>query len=249
MRTLTLLLITALSISCTAQTDDSQIQINNDIQLIHLQDSIFIHVTWEDSEQYGRFPSNGMIIIKDGEGIMIDTPMDDEKTKVLTEYVERNFKVKFTKLIIGHYHSDCMGGINYIHKRGIKSICGSPTYKKCKAYKLTMPVQSFKKYLQIDLNGLILECRYLGGGHTEDNIVVYIPEKKILFGGCLIKSANSKGLGNTADADIGQWDITVQKVIDTYGSCKTVIPGHGKYGGPELLSHTVKLVKEYKQNN
>ena len=226
-----------------------EIKINDNIQLLHLQDSIFIHITWEESEKFGRFPSNGMIIIQNGEAILVDTPMNNEKTKTLVEYVEHNFNVKFRKLIIGHFHNDCMGGIDYIHDRGIKSICGSQTYAKCKEHELTLPKLHFNDSLNIDFNGLNISCRFFGGGHTVDNIVIYIPEKEILFGGCLIKSKFSKGLGNTADANIDRWDQTVTKVIKVYGNAKTVIPGHGNHGGSELLHHTVKLISEYKKNN
>ena len=37
-------------------------RIDDDIQLIHLQDSVFIHVSWHSLEGVGRFSSNGMII-------------------------------------------------------------------------------------------------------------------------------------------------------------------------------------------
>ncbi|MBN1650541.1 MAG: CfiA family subclass B1 metallo-beta-lactamase, partial [Bacteroidales bacterium] len=79
-----------------------------------------------------------------------------------------------------------------------------------------------------------------------DNITVWIPGKKILFGGCLIKSIDSKGLGNLSDAVVNDWDMTVEKVMKKYPEIKTVIPGHGDFGGTELLTHTIELVDKEK---
>ncbi len=65
---------------------DSILRIDDDIQLIHLQDSVFIHVSWDFLEGTGRFSSNGMIIIKNGKAVMVDTPMDNEKTERLIQF-------------------------------------------------------------------------------------------------------------------------------------------------------------------
>jgi metallo-beta-lactamase class B len=71
----------------------------------------------------------------------------------------------------------------------------------------------------------------------------------ILFGGCLIKSIDSNGLGNLSDAVVADWDKTIEKVMKKYPVIKTVIPGHGNFGGPELLTHTIELVAKVKKIN
>jgi metallo-beta-lactamase class B len=221
----------------------NEIKINNDIQLIHLQDSIYIHKTWHKLEKFGRFPSNGLIIIKNGQAIMVDTPMDNEKTEGLTNYLEDSLNVELVKFIACHYHDDCMGGINFLHKKGVESIANSMTISKCKELNLPLPKVSFTDSLILNFNGEIVECRFFGGGHTFDNITVYMPQKKILFGGCLVKSAQSKNLGNLADAVVAEWAGTVKKLIGKYPDVEIVVPGHGDAGGSALLNHTVELVE------
>jgi metallo-beta-lactamase class B len=225
-----------------AQTD-KEIVIDEDIQLIHLQDSIFVHVTWHYLDAFGRFPSNGLIIIKNGQAIMIDTPMDNDKTSRLTKYLKDEMSVDLTKLIIGHFHEDCMGGLEYLQSIGIESIANAQTIEKCRETGLPIPSTSFTDSLTFDFNGTQIDCRFLGAGHSFDNITVWLPAEKILFGGCLIKSINSNGLGNLSDAVIPEWDITVKKVMEKYTDVEIVIPGHGNYGGIELLPHTIELVE------
>lgn len=221
--------------------------VNDDIQIIHLSDSVYTHVTWENSEQFGRFPSNGLIIIKNGEAVMVDTPMDNAKTRILTEFIEDKLNARMVKLIIGHYHDDCMGGLEYIQNRGIESIANSMTIDKCRELNLPLPSVGFSDSLAFDLHGEKIICRYFGGGHTFDNITVWLPQQKILFGGCMVRSARSRGLGNLTDAVVTEWDTTIMKVSGTYPDAKYVVPGHGETGDIRLLTHTMQLVTIQKQ--
>ena len=232
-------------LSSKAQTKE-KIVIDNDIQLIHLQDSVYVHVTWYHLDNFGRFASNGLIVIRNGQALMIDTPMDNDKTERLTNYLKESMSVDLVKLIIGHFHDDCMGGLGYLQSIGIESIANAMTIEKCKEIGLPVPSTSFTDSLTFDFNGEQIECRYFGAGHSFDNITVWIPSEKILFGGCLIKSIDSNGLGNLSDAVVDDWDMTVEKVLKEYPEIKTVIPGHGDVGGIELLTHTIELVDKEK---
>lgn len=154
--------------------------------------------------------------------------------------------VDLTKLIIGHFHDDCLGGLGYLQSIGVESIANSMTIEKRKEIGLPIPSTPFTDSLTFDFNGEQIDCRFFGAGHSFDNITVWIPNERILFGGCLIKSIDSKGLGNMSDAVVNDWEITVEKVMKKYPEIKIVIPGHGDFGGIELLTHTIELVDEEK---
>ncbi|MDD1371031.1 hypothetical protein PTB13_25945, partial [Bacillus sp. MHSD17] len=77
----------------------------------------------------------------------------------------------------------------------------------------------------------------------EDNIVVWLPQYNILAGGCLVKSASSKDLGNVADAYVNEWSISIENVLKRYGNINSVVPGHGGVGDRDLLLHTLDLLK------
>jgi metallo-beta-lactamase class B len=230
-------------ISLNAQKND-KILIDNDIELIHLQDSIYVHTTWHYLDDFGRFSSNGLILIKNGQALMIDTPMDNEKTERLARYLNDSMSVDLTKLIIGHFHDDCLGGLGYLQSIGVESIANSRTIAKCKELGLPVPSTSFTDSLTFDYNGEQIDCRFFGAGHSFDNITVWISSKRILFGGCLIKSIHSNGLGNLSDAVLNDWDLTIEKLMKHYPEIKTVIPGHGDFGGDKLLTHTIELVEK-----
>jgi predicted SnoaL-like aldol condensation-catalyzing enzyme len=154
-----------------------------------------------------------------------------------------------TKLIIGHFHDDCLGGLEYLQSIGVESIANYMTIDKCKKIGIPIPSTPFSDSLTFDFNGEQIDCRFFGAGHSFDNITVWIPSKKILFGGCLIKARNSRGLGNLSDAVVEEWDLTIKNLLDEYSDIKTVIPGHGDIGGKELLFHTLELVKKTNKMN
>jgi metallo-beta-lactamase class B len=90
--------------------------------------------------------------------------------------------------------------------------------------------------------GRLLELRLVGPGHTEDTIVVWLPDVEVLFGGCLVRSATAQSLGYTAEADLERWPATIEALQERYGHARLIVPGHGRPGGAELLAHTLELL-------
>lgn len=243
---LSFLIFSAVHLPCYTQ-NSKIIRINEDIQLVPLKDSIFIHISYHSADGFGRFPSNGLFIINNGKAVMIDTPMDTIKTLILIDYLKDSMGVRVNRFIAGHFHADCMGGLATVHKKNIESLANIRTVEICKELGLPAPFRSFQDSLILNHEGKKVVCQYPGPGHTEDNIVVWLPEDEILFGGCLVKSAGSRNLGNLEDANVGEWDNTLRNLLKRYPEVEIVVPGHGNAGGIELIHHTLKLVSEYKQ--
>ncbi|MEJ6355620.1 IMP family subclass B1 metallo-beta-lactamase, partial [Pseudomonas aeruginosa] len=74
-----------------------------------------------------------------------------------------------------------------------------------------------------------------GPGHTQDNVVVWLPEKKILFGGCFVKP---DGLGNLGDANLEAWPKSAKILMSKYGKAKLVVSSHSEIGNASLLQRT-----------
>ncbi len=239
----TTLVILLLFASYALGQSSNKIVIDEDIQLIQLQDSIFVHITWHEGDGFGRFPSNGLLLIKNGKVLLVDTPMDNEKTERLCDYISNKLNAIPSHLIIGHFHNDCLGGLPYLQSIGVKSIAHSLTKAKCEELNLALPGSTFKDALNFDFNGVPISCRFFGGGHSFDNITVWLPKQQILFGGCLVKTYNAQGLGNLSDAVVGEWENTINKITMEYSEVSSVIPGHGSFGGSELLDRTIELVQ------
>ena len=134
-----------------------------------------------------------------------------------------------------------MGGLAEAHRRGALSYGLDKTIEIAREKGLPVPQIPYQMRTMVHCGRTVALATYFGAGHTTDNVVVWLPSQGILFGGCLIKSLDSQSLGNTADGDLKAYPTTLQKVLAAYNHAKIVVPGHGDWGGTDLIEHTLKL--------
>jgi len=120
---------------------------------------------------------------------------------------------------------------------------------KTQKFKAPNRLFDIKQGLQLNIGGEIIEVYFPGESHSIDNVVVYFHNRKILFGGCMVKSLESRGPGFTGDANMEEWPKSVDKVLKKYKDARIVIPGHGNWGDTKLLSHTIDLLVNYNKTN
>jgi metallo-beta-lactamase class B len=229
-----------------AQHVTSIIKVSDDIELIQLSPKAYVHVSVSEIEGFGKVSSNGLILVDNKKAFLFDTPITNEQTETLVAFIANSLHAEVSEFIPTHWHNDCMGGLEYLRKQGVKSYANQMTIDIAKKEGLPLPEQAFSDSLSLKLSNTEFNCYYLGEGHSTDNIVVWIPSEKILFAGCMVQNMQSNRLGNLSDANVAEWPETIRKVIDKFQSAEIVIPGHGQIGGKELLTHTQKLLIEMK---
>lgn len=209
-----------------------EVSLSENLKIIKIAKHTYLH-TGNDN--------NGIVFVNNGEAILISTPETEEETQNLINWV-KNQKLKITGYIIDRWHPDAMGGINAVHKSGIKTYSNELTRRICEEKGLPVPQTGFYPKLELIVGEEKIIAHYLGAAHTEDGIVVWIPKDKVLFGGNEVRSIGG-WYGNIGDANLQEWSNTILKVKENYGTAKIVIPGHGKYGGVELLDYTIDMYK------
>jgi metallo-beta-lactamase class B len=216
---------------------------SNYIQLVKVEENLWVHTSY-DNYNGKRTSSNGMLINTSEGLILIDTPWNDEQTKELIKLAKDKFNKDFALAIITHAHVDRIGGINTLldNKIEVRSTKLTAGLAESNGFKRPNPVLDINT--KINLGDMELEVFYPGEGHSPDNITVWIPQYKVLFGGCLIKSLESEKLGINTDSKVDKWPDSVQAVKEKYADIHFVIPGHGDWGGNELIEHTLDLLKE-----
>ena len=210
------------------------------LKVKQISDHVFIHISYLETVDYGLVACNGMVIAKDGEAFVFDTPAGDEGSKELISWIRDELKSKINGVVATHFHVDCLGGLGEFHREGIPSFASSHTIELAKNMKYPLPKQGFEGSLELKIGDHLIINKFPGEGHTRDNIVSYYFEDQILFGGCLIKSLGA-GKGNLEDASPNKWSITVRNVKENYPEAKIIIPGHGKEGNTALLDYTISL--------
>lgn len=239
MKILTTILFLLIPTLVAAQTNT--IQLSEDLQIIPIRDNVYIHKSFTDSEQFGRFSSNGLIYIQNGEALVADTPTDTLLTQQIIEWITSQ-EITVKAIIVNHHHEDALGGLKAFHKLGIPSYGYEKTKSLAEATGKIPPEITFSDSLEIPVGGQRVIGYYFGEAHTVDNITLWLPQEQILFGGCMIKSLRA-GKGNQEDANVQQWSNTVSKIKHHFPDIQIVIPGHGKHDDSKLLDVTIEMFK------
>ena len=222
---------------------DSIVSIDKNIGLTKLTTNIYLLKS--SFACNGELDCNHLLILDPDQMVLINTPSKDSLTAVMLGCVEKKFKRKVTKVIVSHFHNDSSAGLPETKRRGIISYGLDLTRNLLKSENKNLDVV-FTDSLTIQLQKIKLHLFYFGAGHSIDNIVTWIPDGKILFGGCMIKSLDTENIGNIRDADLKAWPVTVQKIKVRFKDVKLVIPGHLGIGDSSLFDHTLKIIKTNK---
>jgi glyoxylase-like metal-dependent hydrolase (beta-lactamase superfamily II) len=218
------------------------------------------------------WPANSLLVRYPGRYIVwVDTPYTDSGTEQVWKWIKSDLgNEKIIEINTG-FHNDNLGGNGFLLEKSI-DIYGtdlivkmlndqsentrSQILKWLKApelknyynvhstakYHAPNKVITIKANKSVNLLNGLLEVYYPGPSHSKDNLIVYFPDKKLLFGGCAVKSIQSKNLGFTGDAVMSEWPKSLKRVLDRYNDALLVVPGHGKVGGLELIKHTIELL-------
>ncbi|MCK7591152.1 subclass B1 metallo-beta-lactamase [Subsaxibacter sp. CAU 1640] len=215
---------------------------SENLKIEQLTNQTYRHITYLKTEDFGKVSCNGMIVIDDGEALVCDTPTDDTSSEELIDWIENNRKAKIVGVVVTHFHNDCLGGLKAFHSKNIPSYASFKTIELAKANNFEVPLTGFNDQVKLTVGSKEVINDYIGEGHTKDNIVCYVPDEQVLFGGCLIKSMNASK-GHLGDANTAEWSSTVGRLKAKYSQLKIVIPGHGETGTTELLDYTIELFK------
>ncbi|MDR2122437.1 MAG: subclass B1 metallo-beta-lactamase [Flavobacteriaceae bacterium] len=206
----------------------------------------YIHTSYLNTHSFGKVSCNGLLFINGDKAVIFDTPVDENSSQELINWLKDYLHVEIVGVVVSHFHTDCLGGLQVFHDENIKSYSTYLTQELARKDTISKPVIpqiGFDKELVLKVGNQKINAVFLGEGHTKDNIVSYIPSEKVLFGGCLIKELNA-GKGNLSDANVEAWPKSVENVKNAFPEAKYIVPGHGKYGTRELLDYTINLFKE-----
>jgi glyoxylase-like metal-dependent hydrolase (beta-lactamase superfamily II) len=87
----------------------------------------------------------------------------------------------------------------------------------------TPPTRTFRRRATIDLGDRVVLLAHLGLGHTDNDIVVQVPDASVVFAGDLVASDNPLGFGDSYPAS---W-VRVAKRVAEMTSGGVLVPGHG----------------------
>ncbi|MBN1697388.1 MAG: MBL fold metallo-hydrolase [Spirochaetales bacterium] len=204
--------------------------------------------------------------------VWIDTPYTPEATSLVLDWIRNRFgnNYSITEINTG-FHIDNLGGNRELIKNDIPvygsgltceliktksaatmskiiELLNKPEYKKYKDtymnFRFYCPTNTFdiNEEQKIILGSEEIIVYYPGPTHTYDNVVVYIPCKNLLFGGCMILASDADNVGFIEDGNLHEWANSLLQLEKRFDRIGIVIPGHGNPGDSSLINHTKEIV-------
>ena len=213
------------------------------------------------------FPANSLLVeMDDGTLVLCGSPYTAEATRALLGWARKAFGTRPIVAINTHFHPDALGGNEALIEAGgrvygseltarllaergeaVRALLiafaekrpgGAGAFRTARWLPATSTFRAVDG-LELAFGGERLEVFYPGPAHSPDNVVVWFPERHLLFGGCMILAGER--LGNTADADLERWPEAIEQLRRF--DAALVVPGHGDRFGPELLDRTLEVLR------
>ena len=96
------------------------------------------------------------------------------------------------------------------------------TAEQFREVELTPPTDLFEDEATLDLGDRQVELRFLGRGHTDNDIVVRVADAGVLFAGDLLEHAPAPGFGDSYPIAWAETGRALLSLVDG-----VVVPGHG----------------------
>lgn len=215
------------------------------LEIASLTEGFYVFTTFKEVDGV-PFPSNGLICLTAAGAVLIDTPWDTTQFQPLIDTIWARHHLRVVATVSTHWHDDRTACTERFQHMGAQTYARKQTQELARENQNEVPANGFLNDTTFHVGGLEFEVYYPGPGHALDNIVVWFPKSRILYGGCLVKSIESRGLGFTGDADLAHWPAAIKAVQERYPKARWVIPGHQAWKGKEALRHTLKLLKAAK---
>ncbi|NVK58209.1 MAG: subclass B1 metallo-beta-lactamase [Alteromonadaceae bacterium] len=219
---------------------------NSEIEIKNIKPGVWVHTSYYTYPNGVKFPSNGLIF-QQGDGlVLVDTAWGELATVALLETIKSQIKRPVIAAIVTHAHADRLAGTDVLKSNGIAVYAHPLTIKYATEYGSPVPdkaIDGLSSSPSVITLGNV-EVLYPGPGHTTDNLMVWLPQAKIFYGGCAVRAKGATSIGNTAHSDVDYWRKIMKYISVEYQSAEIVIPGHGEMGDFSLISNTLKLVSE-----
>jgi cyclase len=214
-----------------------------EFSLVEVADGVFGYIQPDGSWMINN---TGFIVAKGGV-TAIDASSTERRTRNFLSAIGSVTPAPVRTLVNSHHHPDHTAGNGLfagativahdkarpeMKLRGLPHNSGVWTDVDYGELELTLPFLTFADRLTLWADDLRCELLHAGGpAHTTNDIVVWIPERSVLFAGDLLFNGGTPFL--LSGSVLGAIDV-LENFLRPLGA-QTIVPGHGPAGGPELI--------------
>jgi glyoxylase-like metal-dependent hydrolase (beta-lactamase superfamily II) len=169
---------------------------------------------------------NATLLVGDEGAILIDTKFPQDHDGIV-KFIRQVTDAPLLYVINTHMHPDHTGGNQGMQDLGAHIIASENARRIMAERNLPgKPNITFRDTLRIWLDDMPVDLYYFGRGHTDGDIVVYLPTRRLIVTGDLfaLYGPYRAVIDYTAGGSLRDWTRTLERVMQL--DFDTVIPGH-----------------------
>lgn len=225
--------------------------------LTRLADGVYAYAGVTGMSPANSFGANaGVIVGRDGI-LVVDTLVSAKEADRLIGDIRKVSSLTVKYVANTHWHLDHAFGncrfaqlgaaiVGHDSEQGKYALHGPAALRNPAMYGMTAadfvgttiaaPTITFSDRMSVDLGGQRVELIHVAPSHSDGSILVYLPDKKILFAGDVLFTGYHAFVG---EADIDGWLRTLDYILDM--DVALIVPGHG----PVSSKNDVVAMREY----
>lgn len=189
--------------------------------------------------RYASLDLNIGLIVGEDEALIVDTRATSAQADELVEHIRSVTNSPVHWVVNTHHHWDHTFGndrfpdseiVGHVEcavqllatgdamKSQIKGLVPPDDHAAIDAIELVPPATTFHDELDLDVGGRLVQLRFFGRGHTNNDIAVRVDE--VVFAGDLLEESAPPWFG---DGYPLEWPDTVERMLDN----AAFVPGHG----------------------
>ncbi len=225
--------------------------------LVKISENIYSYVDIKNASGHNSFGANAGIIVGNDYIVVIDTLISSKKAKQFITDIRKISDLPIKYVINTHYHLDHVFGNAEFKKLGATIIahknCNANMHKfaavnlqnignygitpeEMEGTEIAFPQITFSDSLELDLEKMTVDIKYVGASHTDGSVLVFVPEEKVLFTGDIVFTDYHPYM---ADGNVESWSNVLDFILTI--DANKIIPGHGPISGKK----DVNDMKEY----
>lgn len=121
----------------------------------------------------------------------------------------------------------------------------SAYYDLLNGFRISPPTLNFSDSMTLDMGNVTLNLVYFGKAHAEDDIMIHIPELKVLMVGDLFSAYGRPAIDKNNKTSVARWLAVVKSIEARINSIDTIIGGHGGIMSREDLQAFNQNIRKY----
>ena len=240
---------------------------DKEIELTKIAEYIYSYLNISGAGPENSLGANRAVVVGEKFAVAIDSGISAKEGKRFIQDIQKVTQKPVKFLVNTHGHPDHVFGNsefekigaiivsherskNMIHKLDVAAEIEKlkdvgMTEEDMEGTVLSSPTLTFDSKMGLDLGNFTIEILHFGRAHTAGDILIHIPEEKVLFTGDILETDYHPYVGDP-EADIDGWIKVLERMMDL--DIERFIPGHGPVSSKEDVAALIKYLKEFDFN-